>query len=365
MNNFGAVTKDDLQAFVEKTDELGGPDSPAALAYWQGFVYKPDVIVDQSLDPLSAEYFDQQIALYREISGRQLDPHENELTDFDIQKCFDAPNPYGRQSPRFVADHARAVCEAIALADLDDHPAVLDLGSGWGLSSELLAFTGCSVMAVDINPRFTELAARRAARMGLEIEATHSSFDEFETEKRFDAVFFYECLHHAQKPWELLRRCGTFVKDDGKLIISGEPINDIWWKSWGLRLDPLSVYCIRRFGWFESGWSMSFLKQMLMDAGFSPAVYEGKGLGGTGVVIARRLALVQALDLIQQLKADQASLTRERDALRAERSSLVACQASLSAERDALAAQRDALLTSRSWKVTSPIRRLSSWLRRI
>ncbi len=166
------------------------------------------------------------------MSNRDLDQEKHEFSDFDIESSVGGQNPYGYRSPRFLAEHVKAVSEAIALADLDDGPLVLDTGSGWGLSSEILAFTGCSVTAVDINHRFVELIRRRSERRGLEIEAIRSSFDEFQTEKQFDAIFLYKCLHHATQPWELLKRCSSWIKDGGKLIVSGEPINDIWWKTW-------------------------------------------------------------------------------------------------------------------------------------
>lgn len=109
----------------------------------------------------------------------------------------------------------------------------------------------------------------------------------------------------------------------------------------GLRLDALSVYCIHKFGWFESGWSLGFLKRMIVDAGFWPVVFEGKGLGAAGVFVARRLGPGEAFEQIQALTAD-------RDAIRA--------------ERDVLKAERDTLVGSKSWRLTQPLRWVSSKL---
>jgi len=358
LSGAGTVTRETLRAFVEKTDELGGPSAPAALAYFADFTYRRSVVVDQTLDPRSPEYCGQQLSLYTELAGRDLDQKEHELTDFDFDRSVDAANPYGHRSTRFLAEHARSVCEAIALADLDDSPNVLDMGSGWGLSSELLAFTGCSVTAVDINHKFVELVRRRSERRGLQIEVVQSSFDEFKTDGMFDAVFFYECLHHAVRPWELLRKCGLWLRDGGKLIISGEPINEYWWKHWGLRLDALSVYCIHKFGWFESGWSMSFLKEMILDAGFIPTVYEGRGLGGAGVIIGRKLAPNEAFDRIQ-------SLIAERNEAFDRIQSLIAERDEITCERDTLEKERDLILASNSWRAASPLRWLSGKLKRV
>lgn len=67
------------------------------------------------------------------------------------------------------------------------------MGAGWGLSSELAAYIGLTVSAIDINPLFVELIRTRAARSGLPIEAAASSFDAYEPQKAYDGILFYEC----------------------------------------------------------------------------------------------------------------------------------------------------------------------------
>jgi 2-polyprenyl-3-methyl-5-hydroxy-6-metoxy-1,4-benzoquinol methylase len=77
------------------------------------------------------------------------------------------------------------------MADLPCDAAVLDAGSGWGMSTEMMAFCGAAVTAVDINPLFVELVRRRAERLGLPVTAVCSPFDAFDTDRRFDLLFFY------------------------------------------------------------------------------------------------------------------------------------------------------------------------------
>lgn len=280
-------TKDDLDEFVKTVDSLF-ENKPELEKYWAGFDYLPEVIVDQKLDPYSDEYLNAQIALYKELSGVELNQYENEMTIFPLEDCVRSANPYGSNNIQFMSKHSNSITAALKLAQLPAHASILDMGSGWGLSSEIMAFCGAKVTAVDINPNFVELNRRRAEKFNLEMNPVVASFEDFETDEKFDAVFFYECLHHAVKPWETIKKYKDMLKDDGKLIISGEPVNQHWWKNWGLRLDPMSIYCIRKHGWFESGWSNEFLMKMLMDAGLTVDRHVGVGIDNSDIYIARK-----------------------------------------------------------------------------
>ena len=121
---------------------------------------------------------------------------------------------------------------------------------------------------VDINPGFVDLVNRRAAHSGWPIRAERGTFESIPGTDLFDAAMYYECLHHAVLPWVALGAAFARLKPGGRVLLVGEPVNDRW-KSWGVRLDNLSVYCIRKFGWFESGWSVPFITDCLVHAGFA------------------------------------------------------------------------------------------------
>ena len=269
------ITKSNLSEFVAKSDELGGPGHPATANYWSDFHYNPTVIVDTTLPPDSAEYFQQMQNLYNEISGRKIDQKTNEFTELNVDELVDLDSPYAFQDPNNRITHYLRLAKPLYTANLARDAAVLDMGCGWGLSSEFLAQLGFDVSAIDINPLFVNLVRRRAKRLGLRIKATESSFDEYLAGPlSYDAVLFYECFHHAINPKKLLKNIYSFLKQQGKLILVGEPIQNTWWPKWGLRLDPLSVYCIHKFGWFESGWSESYLMEMLAENNFIPSFYN-------------------------------------------------------------------------------------------
>jgi cyclopropane fatty-acyl-phospholipid synthase-like methyltransferase len=284
----GRVGPAQLDEFVALVDAGGGPSAPRFAALTAGFRYTPAIRVDQSLDPCSEAYAEQMVTLYREIAGRELDQATGELTHFDVARHAAGANPYASSDVGFIAMHARAVMTAMMAANPPPGARVLDLGCGWGLSTEMIGFSGARVTAVDINPKFAELVTARAARLGRDVEVIRASFDTAPLDGPYDVAFFYECLHHAVKPWETLAHVAAHVAPEGRIVLAGEPVNAIWWRNWGLRLDALSVYCIRKFGWFESGWSEAFLRRMFADLGWDLTLAQGIGLHGGPIGFAER-----------------------------------------------------------------------------
>lgn len=278
------LSVDHLDAFVAESDARGGPGAAACDVYWRDMNYEPEFQVDQALDPFSDAYVDAQLTLYQEISGRGFDQAENEDTHFDLERHVAAVNPYDHGEPGGLALHLERLSRAVRAAAPPRDGRVLDMGCGWGLSSELAAYCGLEIVAVDLNPTFVELVNRRAGRRGATISAVRSSFDAFSSSDRFDMILFYECLHHALRPWTVVAAMSDLLKPGGKLVLAGEPVNAHWWTNWGLRLDPLSVYCIRKFGWFESGWSQPFLTRVLERAGFD-AQFLGKADDEVGLTV--------------------------------------------------------------------------------
>jgi 2-polyprenyl-3-methyl-5-hydroxy-6-metoxy-1,4-benzoquinol methylase len=265
-----------LDDFVAACDHAGGVAQLYGGSIPNDVVFTYRTKIDIELNPFSETYVAQQIALYEEVSGRKLDQSKNEMCDFPIDERIKSVNPCNSKDVKFMAKHARAILSGIVAANLPESPSILDMGGGWGVSSELMAFCGATVTSVDINPRFVELNRERAKRLDLPIKAINSSFDEFETEENFDLIFFYECFHHAIRPWTVIERVGQLLKPGGKIALVAEPYVEIF-PHWGLRLEPLSLYCIRKFGWFESGWSVDFIKNMFDLCGFN--VYYAPMIG--------------------------------------------------------------------------------------
>lgn len=280
----------DLDDFIEMVDrdyagDLGRPE--LAAAYYP-LDFKFDTIVDQDLDPFSAEYFDHQLALYSEISGRQLNQSEGELHPVDIASLLESSNPLGVSNVPFTAEHVRAISSMLALAGLEASAEVLDMGAGHGVSSEVLAFCGARVHAVDIDPALGELSRLRAKARSLPIRRSVLNYDDLSALEtgHYDAAFFFQSLHHCLRPWELVGSLDRRLKADGVIAFTGEPIGSVW-RHWGIRLDQESVYVARKMGWFESGWSHQFIRSCFERNGYT-LLFFGGGHGGGDIGVAAR-----------------------------------------------------------------------------
>ncbi|MBT2187515.1 class I SAM-dependent methyltransferase [Sphingobium nicotianae] len=268
------IFENDLDAFIAESDRLGGPNAQACQDYWKDFTYHPSQQPDQGLDPFSEEYVAQQVALYEELSGHAYDVVRDEITEFEIKDHVEGPNPYNEHDPATMSVHIDRLNFGIRNAAPKSGHTVLDMGCGWGLSSEFFAYLGLKVIAADINKRSIELVNARIAHKNImDITTVNGTFENVILEKPVEMAFFYECLHHAIRPWVVFSNLKRNLVDDGKIVLAGEPINSFWWKNWGMRLDPISVYCIRKFGWFESGWSLPFLRKALLKAGCVSKVF--------------------------------------------------------------------------------------------
>ncbi|MCI0638205.1 MAG: class I SAM-dependent methyltransferase [Gemmataceae bacterium] len=85
-------------------------------------------------------------------------------------------------------------------AHLPPPPArLLDLGCGTGWTSAFIALRGYDVTAVDIAPDMIGLARRNQERWGADnIEFVAGDYEETRFAGAYDAVVFYDSLHHAE-----------------------------------------------------------------------------------------------------------------------------------------------------------------------
>ena len=279
----------DLSEFVRVIDEEygGNLNAPGVAERFYPMELEFSTKVNQNLDPFSIEYYNNQLRLYEEIAGRALDQWSGELHPVDVASLAVAANPLGITNAGHVSEHVRALAAMLKLSDLGETPQILDMGAGHGLSSELFAFCGCQVSAVDIDPELTKLSNQRSAARSLKIKRYNLNYDDLSMlpEDRYEAAFFFQSLHHSLRPWELIRDLHSKLVSGGLIAFTGEPIDAPHWKHWGLRMDQESIYVARKFGWFESGWSHEFIRQCFSINGYALTFFSG-GHGGGEIAIA-------------------------------------------------------------------------------
>jgi 2-polyprenyl-3-methyl-5-hydroxy-6-metoxy-1,4-benzoquinol methylase len=288
----------ELDEWVKRCDELGGIQHPNCVDFITHFELKFDTQVSEDLDPTSEAYSAQQVRLYEEIANRKLDQEHNEHAV--VPDTTASWNPYGSNDIRFISKHTRTVLNAVMLADLEPEAWVLDVGCGWGLSTETIGFTGANVHAIDINRDFINLVKQRTATRSLKVKTQFTTFDAFDSNINYDMIFFYECLHHSVSVLNTLSHLSKFAKPNGTMIFAGEPVTRAFWKHWGMRLDPLSVYCMRKFGWFETGWSEDYIRLAFDRIGWKLWLIAGIGLdhGYIGLAVPKNQP-----DSVLQLRA--------------------------------------------------------------
>jgi 2-polyprenyl-3-methyl-5-hydroxy-6-metoxy-1,4-benzoquinol methylase len=264
-----------LPEFIRKSDQLGGETSLACQKYWMHMSYRPTVHIDTTLHPTSKEYYQQQMDLYKELTTHTYEANINEDNKFDLKKYIAAPTPYFDRDPHYINNHMYGMSLFMKLIPSPEKKKILEMGCGWGFCCEYLARLGHEVTGVDINRLYIQGATKRKQKAKLNIKYITSSFENFKTTDTFDMVFFYEAFHHSADPLSILTKLRRHLKKNGVFVIIAEPfIDSTNWSHWGLRLDPLAVYTIRKKGWFESGWTISYMKSLYREVGLKTSYID-------------------------------------------------------------------------------------------
>jgi SAM-dependent methyltransferase len=269
-----------VRAFVRRTDAAGGPDEAVSADWWANLECRvPEALRGQAdrHDALSAEYFAAQERLYETIVGAPYRETTSELTPFDKEAAVARHVAYPMFSPENLNRHFAAMVRMVETFDRPGPLGILEAGSGWGFAAEYLARLGHRVVGVDINPDFIETATRRSRRLGLDIDYRLGSFVRLPLRdgERFDVVFTSAAFHHCRSPLEALRGMVARLAPGGMIILASEPfIPPAMWPSWGLRTDPLSMYCIAKFGWWEAGWTREHMAGLFELAGLTASFVD-------------------------------------------------------------------------------------------
>lgn len=266
------TTLEDLDAQLVLVDEAGARSDDELRSVLASFEFRLSQLVPD--DPYSEAYRSQQHELYLNISGMTSYTPANELSEWlqDIEKASRIPFPYYTHSAQTVGDQLMALGFIIKTMNLAAGASVLEFGPGWGNTSVAMARMGYAVTAVDIEPKFTELIGRRAKMLEVPLRTICGSFgpvlDNAGIPEAFDSVLFFECFHHCADHLKLIKQLHGMLKDSGIVVFASEPITEDFPVPWGVRLDGMSVWSIRRFKWLELGFKESYFVRTMLKYGW-------------------------------------------------------------------------------------------------
>ncbi len=284
---------DALDVELAGATALMGTSPERAQALLGGFVVALPAHAPPPPDPFSDAYREWTWDLYRRISGRDGYDTAHEASPFDLERALIRPFPYESGSLKMVSRDlvARghvldALAQALPAAGVSTRPRVVEFGAGWGnLTADLVA-TGLDVTVVELDPKFCALVVRRCADGPGDLAVHQGDMLDFATDERFDAAVFYESFHHCADHLGLLERLHRIVRPQGVVLFAAEPVQRLGYP-WGPRLDGLSVWSSRTYGWLELGFDTRYFDGALARTGWTGRrVGLGPSPAETDVIVA-------------------------------------------------------------------------------
>lgn len=279
-------------AFDSVLAELDGkhPDGEQYVRLATVVLEHPKARALATLDPFSAEYRTAALDLYATLRARKDDDlyvaerdeasESNGVVPADL---WTGLVPWSFKNPKLLAEFMFAWGNILQLLNVSPGQSVLEYGPGSGQLLLMLARMGIQANGVDIDRTALDGIRRQADILGLPVNLECGRFGAGFQGERFDAILFFEAFHHALDFQELLQTLRQRLKPGGRLILCGEPIVDTVIPAipfaWGPRMDALSVFCMRRWGWMELGFTREFLTEAARRAGWRTTHHPFPGYG--------------------------------------------------------------------------------------
>lgn len=342
------LTRCTADEFEDIVTALGGgvPDAAAYQRMTTLMLDPPRAHELGRMDPFSDQYHQAALELYLSLRGN---PDGGYVPERDEAPAAPVPDdlwsqlsPWGFSDPAMVGTHLYAWGHIMTHMAMPPGGSVLEYGPGSGQFLLMMARMGFQAFGVDVDAVALEGIRRQAAAMGLPVSTERALFGEGFGEQRFDRIVFYESFHHSIDFQALLRRLHARLKPGGRVILYGEPVVPDTFPGipypWGPRMDALSVFCMRRFGWMELGFTHSFFMEATGRAGWSVAFHPFPDCGRAHLYVLEPGEIPPPVEALGPRSVD------------------VEQSIPVSAVVTQLRAELDAIRASTSWRVTRPLR---------
>ena len=143
----------------------------------------------------------------------------------------------------------------------DMEPPTLEVGSGYGRITDILLTRFNHVDVLEVNPDFRNVLRRR---FGKNVSFIEGVAEEFETDKKYNAIFAFEVFVHVKSFLKFLFSVSNSLKRGGKLIISIDN-NKSDWRTFRDRVRKVSF--MDKFKFYRAPSLQSF-KELLLDLNF-------------------------------------------------------------------------------------------------
>lgn len=172
---------------------------------------------------------------------------------------------------------------------------ILEIGSGPGWITEILLMLGFSVDALEPSADLIDVARERCASQAAHfrhgapdrVQFHQSTLEEIEFEdQRFDAILFFDVLHHVVKEDLAIKKCFAFLKPGGCVGIT----EGAWHPEFKV-LEAALIEEMARFGTLENPFTQAYLDHLLVDAGF---VDVARYVGVNGFFSEKQLSMPMA-----------------------------------------------------------------------
>lgn len=199
--------------------------------------------------------------------------------------------PWAFRDAKMVSEHVLAWGHILGHLNLPPGGALLEYGPGSGQILLMASRMGYRACGVDIDAVALESIRAQAAHLDLPVEVERSEFGGGFDSQSFDTILFYEAFHHAFDFEDLLVHLHDRLKPGGRVVLCGEPV--VGHASggvpypWGPRLDALSVFCMRRFGWMELGFTHRYLMKIARLKGWTPTLHPFLSCGRATIYVLK------------------------------------------------------------------------------